>query len=295
LVLITPSGSPLSLRGGAMENESILQQVFSNIEHIGTPRGVSLKLLEKADSSDFDVDEMASMVSRDATIAALILKTANSVHFSRGNRISTIKHAIVHLGAYNVKRLLFAVEMMGIFHGCGSTKDFPEMQFWSHTLAGAHLASKYAALKKSCDPAIAYVAGLLRNIGVLAIRQYAPREFERMVLLQAVEKTSFEQLSEFVLGISHRELGYMIGLRWNLPGTIVDAIRNSVDVSTMTSEVDAVREAIFFADELLHVANFCLWDLYYMPGNFDFHAIPAESMLNETKDLVETIMGEFWA
>jgi HD-like signal output (HDOD) protein len=278
-----------------MEHESILQQIFLNIEHIGTPPGISLKLFEKTNSPDFNIDEMASMISRDATIAALVLKTANSVHFSRGNRIMNIKHAIVHLGAFNINRLLFAIEMLGVFRGHGSSKSFTEADFWSHTLAGAHLASKYAVFKKSCDADIAYIAGLLRNIGVLAIRQFAPREFERMLLLQTLEKASFERLSEFVLGMNHRELAYTIGLKWNLPAVIINSIRSTGVVSENVKQINAVREAILFADELLHVAKYCLWDYFYMPGNFDFHDIPVESLFNETKEMVEKMMNEFWS
>ena len=86
----------------------------------------------------------------------------------------------------------------------------------------------------------------------------------------------------------------MIGLQWGLPRSIISSIKNTIDPSDVTDEIKAIREAIRFADELLHVTRYCIWDKYYMPGNFDFHDIPAESMFHETKEIVDTMMKEFW-
>jgi HD-like signal output (HDOD) protein len=273
-------------------NEDALQQIIWNIEHIGTPHNVSLRLLEKS-ASEIDIDEMTALISQDATVSALILKTANSVHFSRGQRIKTIKNAIIHLGIENIKKLLFAVEMIGVFKGRCAAENFSEIDFWKHTLAGAILASKYTAFKKSCDPDVAYAAALLRDIGILAVRQFAPEEFEKMVLRQKTEASSFKELAKTFLGVSYREISYMVGLSWSLPRPIIESIKDRIP-SEMNSEIRAIREGILFADELLHVTKYCIWDLYYLPGNFDFHDIPCEEMHKEAAETVEKILQEFW-
>jgi HD-like signal output (HDOD) protein len=274
-------------------NEDALQQIIWNIEHIGTPHNVSLRLLEKS-ASEIDIDEMTTLISQDATVSALILKTANSVHFSRGQRIKTIKNAIMHLGIENIKKLLFAVEMIGVFKGRCAAENFSEIDFWKHTLAGAILASKYTVFKKSCDPDVAYAAALLRDIGILAVRQFAPEEFEKMVLRQKTEASSFKSLTKTFLGVSYREISYMVGLSWNLPRPIIESIKDRATTSEMNSEISAIREGILFADELLHVTKYCIWDLYYLPGNFDFHDIPCEEMHAEASETVEKIIQEFW-
>jgi len=277
-----------------MENSNIsLQKIILNIEHLGTPHKVSLKLLEKS-SKDIEIDEIASDIGKDATVSALILKAANSVHFSRRQRFKTIKTAVVHIGIENIKKLLFAVEMLGIFKANCYSSTFSETDFWKHTLAGAFLASQYSTFKKTFDPDLAYVAALLRNIGVLAIRHFTPDDFENILKLQIGKHSSFNKVSEAVLGTSYKEIGYMIGLRWNLPRAIIESIKETVNPHEITAEIMAIRESILFADELLHVTKYCVWDVNYLPGNIDFHGIPCEEMLNETEDTVEKMMEEFW-
>ena len=271
----------------------MLKKIMMNVEHIGTPHKIILKLLEKSDM-DVDVDEIAFDIAQDATVSALILKTANSVHFARGKEVKTIKEAVIHLGIGYIKKIFFAIDMIGIFRGHLASDRFNEIDFWKHSLAGAILASKYAAFKKSCNPETAYMAALLRNIGVLAIRQFTPGEFDQMLLLQSTECFSFTTLSKIVLGICHREIAYMIGQKWNLPSSIPLSIRETINFEDINHEINAIREAILFSDDLLHVTRYSVWDVNYMPGNFDFHGIPCEEMFNDTSVVVESMMEKFW-
>lgn len=278
-----------------MVNSESLQRIIMNIEQLGTPNPVALKLIEKA-SVDFEVDEMASILSCDSSVAALILKTANSVHFSRGQRIKTIKQAIVHLGKDNISKLLFAVDMIEVFKGDSlqGSNHFSEPDFWMHTLAGAVLASKYAVLKNSCNPDITYVASLMRDIGILAIRQFTPDEFEELLAMQNTYISPFDTYCKTILGISHRKIAFKIGVRWGLPASIVESIRDELPSYPVDDEVREIREAILFADELLHLTKYCVWDRYYCPGKFDFKEIPCEEMFNSTKDMVAGMMHQFW-
>lgn len=276
------------------KENAALSQIIFNIEHIGSPHSVVLKLIEKSNNPDFGIDEIASDIAQDATVSALILKTANSAYFARGQRFNTIKQAVIHLGTENIKKLLFAVEMIGIFKGHCASESFSEVNFWRNTLAGAILASKYAGLRTIVNPDIAYLAALLRNIGVLAIRQFVPVEFEILLDVQEKETLPFKTVSRSFLGISHREIAYMIGLRWSLPRIIIESLRDNLNPHEMNNEIIAVRDSIFFADDLLHITKYSIWDTFYMPGKTDFHGIPCEEMLSDATSLVDNMMKEFW-
>lgn len=276
------------------EKHNTLQQIIFNIEHIGTPHPVCMKLIKRCEDVDIKIEEIATDIGNDATVSALILKTANSVHFSRGQRFKTIKQAVMHLGINNIRKLLFAVEMLGIFRANCHCSLFSETDFWKHTLAGAFLASKYAGLKKSCNPEVSYVTALIRNIGVLAVRQFSPYEFNQILKLRDTKNCAFNDLVRTVLGTSQKEIGYMVGLRWNLPGAIIDSIKDTTNPYELNDEIRAIRESLLFADDLLHVTNYCVWDKNYLPGNIDFHGIPSKEMFEETIILVEKMIEEFW-
>lgn len=170
------------------------------------------------------------------------------------------------------------------------------MDFWKHSVAGAIIASKYAEFDSSVtDPDVIYIAALIRNLGVLAIRQFIPGEFDIIVKLMECDTLSFASASRAVLGASHRQIISMIGLRWNLPRSIVEAIDDkNIICQDQTSESSQIKKAIFFADDLLQVASFAIWEPFYMPGNVDFHGIPCEDIFNEASTVVEKMFEELW-
>jgi HD-like signal output (HDOD) protein len=276
-------------------NENAFQQIVWNIEHIGTPHSVSLKLLEKTSNPDYTASDLADIISQEPTVAAQILKIANSVHFSRMEPVKTIKQAVIKLGSSNIRSILFSIEMFGVFRGNCSSERFKEPEFWKHSVAGAIIASKYAQFDKSItDSDIVYAAALIRNIGVLAMRQYIPGEFEQMLTVQSTEGFPFEFVSKAIIGVSHRHVAYMIGLRWSLPRSIIEAIDDRINPYEQSRESSEIRKAIVFADDLLQVTKFGVWDQFYMPGNVDFHDVPCEEIFNEASTIVSKMFEEYW-
>jgi len=269
-------------------------RILSNLEHVGTPNNVALKLVEKSADPDFSIEDLCSLVSHDQTVCSVVLKAANTVHFARGQRIKTVQHAVAQLGIANVKSLLFAIEVFGIFKGEGENELFNEKDFWKYSIAGAHVASKYASFNKFKDPETHYVSALFQNIGILALRQYAPIEFNSILLIVNSKDVSFQHASRAILGFSHRHLSHLIGLRWNLPSIIVEAINDPDYFQASSEEVREVQKSIAFADDLLHVTNFCVWDKYYSPGNVELSGIPCEEMFKDTEEVVEGIFQELW-
>lgn len=276
-------------------NQEAFQQILNSIEHIGSPEKISLKILQKTSNPDYSIDDVSEIISKDPTISAQILKIANSVHFSRLEPVKTIKQAVIKLGLSNIKSILFSIEMFGIFKGTSSSKGFNEKDFWKHSVAGAIIASKYAETDSSAtDPDVIYIAALIRNLGVLAIRQFIPGEFDIIVKLMECDTLSFAGASRAILGASHRQIIYMIGLRWNLPRSILEAIDENSYCQDQSSESSHIKNAILFADDLLQVAGFSIWDPFYMPGNVDFHGIPCEDIFNEASTVVDKIFEELW-
>lgn len=274
-------------------DQEALQQIIWNIEHVGTPQSVSTKLIEKS-SNDLSDCDLAEMISQDPTVSAQILKVANSVHFSQGRSIKTITQAVVHLGTTNVKRILFAVELLGVFHGHLSNEKFDEKDFWKHSLAGAIIASRYADLHLSVDTELVYSAALIRDLGVLVIRQYIPSDFNVAIMLIESKKMPFSKASKSVVGVTHRHLGYMLGLRWNLPKLIIEAIDDQVNPHDISQETQQIRKAIRFADDLLRLTEYAVWDPHYTLGNVEFQGIPCREIFNETTTMVDEVFKEFW-
>jgi HD-like signal output (HDOD) protein len=276
-------------------NEESLQQIIYNIEHIGTPQGISFKLIQKTSGDAYNAEDLAELLSQDPTISAQILKVANSALFSRVESIKTIKHAITQLGLSNIKSIIFAIEILGTFKGHLASNKFSDINFWKHSIAGGIIASKYTRTLGAKDLDLVYMATILRNLGVLAIRQFMPGEFDKILELIELEKTSFENACKAVLNATHREITYLIGQRWNLPSVIINAINDRVNAFEIGDEASQIRKAIIFADDLLHISKFCVWDPYFMILTVDFHGIPCEEYINEASETVDGIYAQLFA
>jgi len=101
--------------------------------------------------------------------------------------IKTIKHAVTHLGLANIKSIIFAIEILGTFKGRLASDKFSDVDFWKHSIAGGIIASNTPGLWE-CGFRLGLFGRLLRNLGVLAIRQFMPGEFDKILELIDQEK-----------------------------------------------------------------------------------------------------------
>ncbi|HAJ80725.1 MAG TPA: hypothetical protein DCO75_13250 [Fibrobacteres bacterium] len=278
-----------------LTTDECLRQIIFNIEHIGTPKGISFKLIQKTSGDAYDAEDLANLLLQEPTICAQILKVSNSALFSRGQPIKTIKHAVTQLGLANIKSIIFAIEILGEFKWRFSSEKFNEVDFWKHSIAGGIIASKYARTSGMYDPDLFYIAAILRNLGVLAIRQFMPNEFSHILSLMEQAQTSFGIASKAILNATHREIIYMIGLRWNLPSVIINAINDGVNPKKIGNVSMEIRKAIAFADDILHVSGFCVWDRFFMISKVDYHGIPCEEYIKDASETVESIYRQLFS
>lgn len=269
-----------------MIDQIALTSLLTGIEHIGALSTITTKIFRMITDSDYDTTHLADVISRDPAISAQLLKIANSAYFQRSEPIKTIKQAIVTLGLQNVKGILYGIQMFGIFKGKNDPKNFDIMTFYKHTIAGAVIASQYKIPQGiSITSDNLYIAGLLRNLGVLAIRQFIPTTFGYILSLMETDKLSFANAAMYQIGNGHRYVTYTICKNWKLPDSMIDAYTNDDDI---TLESKTIRDAIKYADDLLQATHYATWDMFYMP-NFLDTTMPNREIYDETTKIIDSI------
>lgn len=269
-------------------------QIIQNIEHIGTSPELSLKIMEAVNKSDVNMNDVVKIVLEEPTICAQILKVANSSYYYRGERITTMTGAVVHLGLENVRRILFAIEIIGVFRANSVLTFFNEVNFWKHSVAGALLASEIGAMTKVHSGEDIYLCALLRNIGVLAIRQFLPREFFQIYDLIGKKSLPFKLASKESIGIDHREITYLLCMRWNLPDAIIGVLSELENKEGETGvEASGIATAINCADAALFAKGVCEWDPFYKPVcQVDDEAVLKKA--EQTLEQVEKMQQQLW-
>lgn len=276
-------------------------RMIKNIETIGAAPTITLRILQEVKKPDADFKAIARIIMGDARITAQVLKVANSPVFAGLTPVDTVSHAVVTLGIQNIQQIIFAIELFGVFRGEGIRGKFSEEEFWKHSLAGAMIVEELCLTDKGLDRETAYLAALLRNIGILAIRQHLTSEFETINALIEINGVDFLTASQMILGTHHRQVGYLIAKQWKLPPKIVflmgefvkltDLIEAQKDLSK--TEYSRIWSIIDTADAILAEKRYCPWDVNYKPS-IEVDKEKTDELFYKVFTKVEEVFERLW-
>lgn len=188
-------------------------------------------IAQKILSLDLDSDggelEFLKLVETDPLIAARLIGLSNSSLYSSGKKICTVREAIMRLGISRVKSIALGFALLEPLT-LRSSKTFSIKKFWFHSFSMAigmkTLSMKLPRESRGSDDLI-FLSGLLHDIGYLAMAHLAPKEFDNYLgEIEAKPEVGALQLELDTLGISHAELGELLGKSWHLPEEVLAVI-----------------------------------------------------------------------
>ncbi len=194
-----------------------------------------LRLLSQEGLSPRDVQDL---IRSDAVLSAEVLRLANSPIFGHSYEIINILHAITMLGADRLKGLVLTVVMRKVV---ASQRRCPSLKvIWRHNLACALAAESLAA---ACwtDGGRAYTAGLLHDIGALALEAAYPEIRERLAEESRGDMADLLKLEREAFGLDHCEAGMHLILHWGLPEDVaMVAARHHERQACLSSELEEI-------------------------------------------------------
>ncbi len=160
---------------------STIRQRVERIETTPSIPTVFLPLLQLLNSPPERVrlEEVVKLVSYDNTIAAQCLRVASSPLFGLAKPPESIKGAVVSLGLRRVETILLTCCMGQAFPAKKWVID-PTV-FWRHSLGCAMVCRKFSEKIGSRDGDLAYMAGLLHDLGFMVNSLIFSAEFTKAV------------------------------------------------------------------------------------------------------------------
>jgi HD-like signal output (HDOD) protein len=166
--------------------------------------------------------DLASAIGRDASLAARLLKIANSPLFNLQNRnIETISSAVVLIGFDAIREL--AVSLALIEHVLKGRQHARVTQSMSRAFHAAAQARSLAVSQKDKCPEEVFVAALLLHVGEMAFWSVADEEaaaIERMTR----SGSSLEEAEQRVLGFHLEALTRRLVEDWHLGALLEQAV-----------------------------------------------------------------------
>lgn len=180
---------------------------------------VAVKLLGLLAKDDVGIADVAATISTDATIAAEVLRAANTAYYGIRGEVTSIQHATTLLGLARIRALAATI---GLRRYLGQALRLPAVQrCWRHNLAAAATAEQIA-LRLGGSPADAYTAGLLHDIGRIALIVAHPQQYPALLDTAGCRGTALLQLERNVMGIDHCEAGRWFTQQLLLPQVFQD-------------------------------------------------------------------------
>ena len=183
---------------------------------------ILVKLLAHLQADDLGMAELASLVSQDAGMSGKILAVAYSSAFHRAGRQANLEQSMVSLGTDMIKTLVISDSVFQTFNSFPNSGATDLRAFWKNSLTAAVLARELARRIEYGHPEEAYLAGLLHNVGRLALLATAPKEYG--FNFTARDDEDLCAVEQRTLQITHAEAGAWLIERWQLDSFLADSV-----------------------------------------------------------------------
>lgn len=184
---------------------------------------IALQILDACQKQEPDIAAIARLIGSDPALAAKVLRLTNSPMYGLKCEVRTVSHAICLLGLSAIRPLALSFSLV---KGLQANDKRTLAWFWKRSLMTAVAARELANSIGLRLVEEAFLAGLLQDIGILALRQLAVPEYAQAArdglthdALVAAERTIFYE--------DHASVGAWLCERWNLPSILCAAIRHS--------------------------------------------------------------------
>ena len=184
---------------------------------------VALEVIRVCRDPGCGIDDMQHLIGRDPTLTAKVLRTVNSAMFGLSRRVTSLKQALTLLGLASVRAIVLSFSLVKL-DGANPPRSFDHQRHWKQSLTNAVSAHELCARHELGVPEEAFVAGLLQDVGILALVQAVPDAYEQVLARMAESGESRIDAERHVLGADHMEVGTWLADRWGLPVSLCTPI-----------------------------------------------------------------------
>ena len=235
-----------------------IRQVVSNVRNLPTPPVVFHQIQKVINDPNASAARVAAILAEDPAMSVKVLKLTNSAFYGLAREVESVKQAVVIVGMEAVKNLVLSASVLDMFKS-GNIDQESQERFWRHSLATAfccRLLSRTMRSRGMVDQDSAFSAGLLHDVGKMVLTCFLPDEYKKFHAARQDDNASTDfEVEMRSLGYSHGHIGGFLGIEWQLPQKLCEAISHH----HTPSESESGDPLIY----LVHVADYVAKKTYY--------------------------------
>ncbi len=217
-----------------------IEKLLDKIESVCPVRQSAERVMMLSGDDNADIGRVADAISADPALAAETMRIANSAVFRRGAAATSLQQGVMKLGLKQINQMASAMAMLSRFAGT----DPLTRELRDHSVFAATIAGLIATELGTVDRGTAFLAGLLCELGGLAIcaidSGYAPVFHEASgfwPVREVLERNRY--------GVSTWELAGRLLTRNRTEEQVVQAIEAGFDLR-VRAEADALTKIVVF-------------------------------------------------
>jgi HD-like signal output (HDOD) protein len=171
----------IEVHGGfTLDEEALLiDRIRSDLDqgHLLLPSlpEIALRIGRALNDKAADAERIARMIESDPVMTTKIVRAANSALYAARARVNTCTGAVVRLGVDTTHKLVLSFALREVFRTESTVIRRYMEELWRHSTRVAAICYVLATLTRRFDPEHAMLAGLVHDIGNVAILGYAEK------------------------------------------------------------------------------------------------------------------------
>lgn len=232
-----------------MSSPLSLQDIVKRSNDLPTMPAAALAAMREADNPAGTARTVAEHVSHDQALSARVLRLSNSAYYGLTKQVTDLQEAVVVLGMRSVRNLAVVAASYPWMVKPLKGYMLEPIAMWKHSFGVAVGAQLVAKQYKVGDPDLAFTAGLLHNIGKVAMSVWLDNKVTAMLKLAMKDNLTFDEVERKLLGYDHTEVGAYLAEMWNLPDSLIRPIRFHHNPDAL-SPTDPIVDCVHVADVL---------------------------------------------
>lgn len=201
---------------------SPLDRLAQQAEQLYSLPAVALEVLRLAGQPQVDPRQIKLCLESDPALASRILKVVNSSLFGLSRQVSDLQQALALLGLKPLKALLLGFslppQLLQEIHAEALQR------YWQHALLKAVACRLIEQHVAPSDEEEAFIAGLLQDVGVLALLQNLGESYASLYVQSLKSGKYLLRAEAQTLGFDHLALSARMLAQWRLPPKLCQAV-----------------------------------------------------------------------
>jgi HD-like signal output (HDOD) protein len=214
---------------------------------------VAAKAMRVIEDPNASAKEITEILTSDSSLAARVLKIANSAMFARQREITTLSQAITVIGLKALKGIIIGATLKQL------KSPFEELQklVWENSMGTAFCASHLTKKIGKKYHEEMFLNGLLHSLGQIVLLTDSKTPELYVQVLKIVKECNVDWVTAElqVFGFSHSLIGALVAKKWNFSEETCQIILHCKDPLTqadMQSEMESKATIVRLADALTH-------------------------------------------